>query len=104
MIENFEPAFSDFSVYENNKNILEKGISDIGFTCNSPKGAFYLMVKAPDNNSRKMSELAKSLGLLIVPTDTFGASGYVRLATCVSIDTAKQAVELFKQLAKEYSL
>ncbi|MBR2336808.1 MAG: pyridoxal phosphate-dependent aminotransferase [Clostridia bacterium] len=104
MIENFEPVFSDFSVYESNKNILTKGLLNLGFTCNEPKGAFYLMVKAPDGNSKKMSEMAKQIGLLIVPADSFGANGYVRLATCVSPDTAKASLELFKLLAKEYNL
>ena len=104
MIENFEPTFSDFSIYENNKNILTKGLLKIGFSCNNPKGAFYLMVKAPDGDSKKMSNLAKELGLLIVPGDSFGASGYVRLATCVSTQTAQSSIELFKRLAKAYNL
>lgn len=104
MIENFKPIYSDFSVYENNKQILVKGLSEIGFICNNPKGAFYLMVKAPDDDSEKMSELAKELGLLIVPGDSFGAKGYVRLATCVSRETAIDSVELFRALAKCYNL
>ena len=93
-----------FAIYENNKNVLTKGLNELGFTCNSPKGAFYLMVKAPDGDAKKMSEKAKQFGLLIVPGDSFGASGYVRLATCVSTQTAITAVELFKTLAKEYNL
>ena len=104
MIENSKPIYSDFSVYENNKQILVKGLSEIGFICNNPKGAFYLMVKAPDGDSEKMSELAKELGLLIVPGDSFGAKGYVRLATCVSQETAIDSVELFRALAKSYNL
>ena len=104
MIENFKPIYSDFSVYENNKQILVKGLSEIGFICNNPKGAFYLMVKAPDGDSEKMSELARKLGLLIVPGDSFGAKGYVRLATCVSQETAIDSVELFRALAKSYNL
>ena len=104
VVENFKPIFSDFSIYENNKNILIKGLTDLGFSCNNPKGAFYLMVKAPDGNAKEMSEKAKNLGLLIVPANSFGADGYVRLATCVSTQVATKAVELFKLLAKEYNL
>lgn len=104
VVENFKPVFSDFSVYENNKNILTQGLTNLGFSCNNPKGAFYLMVKAPDGNAKDMSEKAKKLGLLIVPANSFGADGYVRLATCVSTQTATKAVELFKLLAKEYNM
>jgi aspartate aminotransferase len=62
------------------------------------------MVKAPDGNAKDMSEKAKKLGLLIVPANSFGADRYVRLATCVSTQTATKAVELFKLLAKEYNM
>ena len=104
MVENFKPVYSDFSIYEHNKSLLVKGLTDLGFVCNDPKGAFYLMVKAPDGNARLMSDRAKKFGLLIVPGDSFGAEGYVRLATCVSTATALQSIELFKALAKDYTL
>ena len=51
-----------------------------------------------------MSEMAKGMGLLIVPADTFGAKGWTRIATCVSPETVKGAIPLFKQLAKNYGL
>ena len=104
MLENFEDSFSDFSVYEENKNLLVSALTKYGFTCNDPKGAFYLMLKAPDGNSRKMSERAKKLGLLIVPADSFGAEGFVRIATCVSTKTVKESLPFFETLALSYDL
>ena len=104
MIENFRNEFSDFSVYESNKKALISALSSFGFTCNNPKGAFYLMLKAPDGDSKKMSQTAKELGLLIVPADSFGAKGWVRIATCVSPSTVEESLSLFKLLAKNYNL
>ncbi len=104
MIENFEEEYADFSVYERNKNVLLKALKEFGFTCNTPKGAFYLMIQAPDGDGKKMSEIAKGIGLLVVPADTFGAKGWTRIATCVSPDTVEGAIPLFKQLAKSYGL
>ena len=104
LIENFNGEYSDFSVYKNNLDTLLTNLSKLGFTCNEPKGAFYLMVKAPDGDSEKMSELAKELGLLIVPADSFGAKGWVRLATCVSSTTVQNGILLFEKLAKIYNL
>ena len=104
MIENFKEVYSDFSVYESNKNLLVDGLKKLGFKVNDPKGAFYLMVKSPDGDAKKVSDKAKELGLLIVPADTFGAKGYLRLATCVSPQTAKDGLALFEQLAKIYGL
>lgn len=104
MIENFKEVYADFSVYESNKNLLANGLIQLGFTVNDPQGAFYLMVKAPDGDSKGMSEKAKELGLLIVPADTFGAKGYLRLATCVSHGVARDSLLLFEKLAKIYGL
>lgn len=104
MIENFKEVYADFSVYETNKNLLVDGLKKLGFTVNNPKGAFYLMVKAPDGDSKKVCQTAKELGLLIVPADTFGAKGWLRLATCVSPQTAKDSLALFEQLSKIYGL
>ena len=51
-----------------------------------------------------MSEKAKELGLLIVPADSFGAKGWVRLATCVSPTVVQNGIVLFEKLAKIYNL
>ena len=104
MIENFKEEYSDFSIYERNKAALLSGLTKLGFKCNNPRGAFYLMVKAPDGDGKKMSELAKRQGILIVPTDTFGASGWVRIATCVSEQTVSGSMPYFERLAKDYNL
>ncbi|MBQ7373996.1 MAG: pyridoxal phosphate-dependent aminotransferase [Clostridia bacterium] len=104
LIENFNGEYSDFSIYENNLKTLLSTLKNLGFTCNEPKGAFYLMVKAPDGDSEKMSERAKELGLLIVPADSFGAKGWVRIATCVSKETVENSKPLFEKLAKVYNL
>ena len=104
MIENFDGEYSDFSIYENNLNNLIAILKNLNFTCNDPKGAFYLMMKAPDGDGEKLSETAKKLGLLIVPADSFGAKGWVRIATCVSEKTVQDSKPLFEKLAKSYNL
>ena len=104
MIENFDGNYSDFSIYENNLNNLITTLKSLNFTCNEPKGAFYLMIKAPDGDGEKLSETAKELGLLIVPADSFGAKGWARIATCVSEKTVQESKPLFEKLAKAYNL
>lgn len=98
LLENYKEEFSDFSIYESNKNTLLSCLKKLGFTCNNPQGAFYLMVKAPNGNSKEFSEKAKKIGLLIVPADSFGAEGWLRIATCVSKETVALACSLFEKL------
>ena len=88
--------------YDENRNLLYNALSEIGFKCVHPSGAFYLFVKAPNGNSKEFSERAKKHGLLIVPADSFAAEGWVRIAYCVSKDMILRSLPAFKQLYNEY--
>ena len=70
-------------------------LENLGFTCVNPKGAFYLFMKSPIPDAVEFSNYAKTLGLLLVPSNTFGVNGYVRLATCVSKETVKNSKKAF---------
>ena len=48
------------------------------------------------------SERAKKYELLLVPSDSFGVSGYVRISYCVSKQTIINSLPSFKKLASEY--
>lgn len=93
---------SDVSVYRKNRDVLTAFLRDLGLTVANPDGAFYLLVKSPDGNSQRFSDMAKERNLLIVPTDSFGAPGYVRIATCVSVDVVERSLPVFKKLVENY--
>lgn len=90
--------------YLENRDLLIDMLTKFGFSCVNPKGAFYLFVKSPDGDGKSFSDKAKQLGLLIVPSDSFGVDGYVRLATCVSKETIFNSKNAFEKLAKLYNL
>ena len=93
---------TDISYYDRNRETLYNGLSECGFTCIKPEGAFYLFVKSPIENEKEFCEAAKKYNILIVPGSSFGCSGYVRMAYCVAYETIVNALPKFKELAKEY--
>lgn len=93
---------SDISKYKENRDILLKNLTDFGFDCVKPDGAFYLFVKSPNNDAYDMYEKAKKYDILVVPCDDFGIKGYVRIAYCVSKKTVENSISAFKKLSKEY--
>ena len=95
---------SDISVYKKNRDLLYNGLTELGFDCVYPDGAFYLFMRAPEPDAIAFSERAKKYELLLVPSDDFGMGGYVRLAYCVSSDMIRRSLPAFAQLAKEYGL
>ncbi len=94
----------DVTPYKENGDILFELLSRLNFKVIKPQGAFYLFVKAPNGDAIEFSESAKKYNLLIVPSNSFGVNGYVRIATCVSKQTVLNSKQAFIDLAKEYNL
>ncbi|HBF86604.1 MAG TPA: pyridoxal phosphate-dependent aminotransferase [Clostridiales bacterium] len=93
---------ADISVYKENRDILLNGLKETGYEVVKPDGAFYLFVKALEKDAKAFSERAKKYELLVVPSDSFGVEGYVRIATCVSRETAVNSLSAFRKLYGDY--
>ncbi|MBQ7372390.1 MAG: pyridoxal phosphate-dependent aminotransferase, partial [Blautia sp.] len=93
---------SDLSVYKENRDILCGALTDYGFTCIHPDGAFYLFVKSPIADAGAFCEKAKEFDLLLVPADSFGTPGFVRISYCVSTDMIRRSLPAFEKLAACY--
>lgn len=97
-------VISDIDVYANNRSLLYNSLTEYGFEAVRPDGAFYLFVKSPSGDGNEMSERAKKHELLIVPSDSFGMEGYVRISYCVSEKQIENSLPAFKALAESYGL
>lgn len=93
---------SDISVYKANRDRLCAALTEYGFEVVKPDGAFYLFVKSPEEDANAFAERAKKHELLIVPADSFGVKGYVRISYCVSPQTVEKSLPAFKALAESY--
>ena len=93
---------SDVSVYEKNRDILVKGLSEIGFTVVKPEGTFYMFPRTLIEDDIAFCEKAKDFNLLIVPGTGFGCPGHTRISYCVPTDRAERSLEAFAKLAEFY--
>lgn len=93
----------DLVAYDENRNLLYNSLTEMGYECAKPDGAFYLFVKAPNGDANAFSEKAK-LGhnLLVVPADGFGCPGFFRLSYCVSNDMIRRSLPAFRELIAAY--
>lgn len=95
---------ADISIYKRNRDLLYNALTEYGFTCVYPDGAFYLFMKSPETDAKAFCEKAKKYELLFVAGDDFGCPGWVRIAYCVQTEQIARALPSFKQLAEEYGL
>lgn len=98
----FSDSTSDISIYEKNRNLLYDNLSKYGYKMVKPQGAFYIFLKALEEDEHAFCEKAKKYELLLVPGTDFGCPGYVRLSYCVSTSMIEKSLPLFEKLAKDY--
>lgn len=94
----------NIDAYKKNRDALYDNLTEYGFECVKPDGAFYLFVKSPSGDAYELYNRAKSHELLLVPCDDFGITGYVRIAYCTSYNKVVGALPAFRALAEEYKL
>ncbi len=95
---------TDVAVYDRNRRRLYEGLTQLGFECVRPEGAFYLWMKSPVEDEKAFVAAGKRYHILMVPGSSFACPGYVRLAYCVSYETIERSMPAFAELAKEYGL
>ena len=102
LVEKCEGAVADVEKYRKNRDLIYNSLCEYGYEPIKPDGAFYLFVKSPEKDAKAFCDKAKKLGLLLVPSDSFGVEGYFRLSYCVEYDKIKGSLGLFKKLIEEY--
>ena len=95
---------SDLSIYEENRQLLLTELRKYGYEVTEPHGAFYMFVKSPTGDGNEFSRMAMRHEILVVPSDSFGYTGYVRVSYCVDKKTIENALFAFSSLAKEMGL
>lgn len=92
----------DLTAYDRNRRALYEGLTGIGYRVAPPQGAFYLFMEAPGGDSVAFSEFAKGYDVLIVPGDSFGCPGWLRLSYCVNYETIQGSLPLFAEMFRKW--
>jgi LL-diaminopimelate aminotransferase len=89
-------------IYQERRDVLVKGLREMGFDVASPKATFYLWLPVPKGftSASFTVELLVKAGVVVTPGGGFGAAGegYVRATFTVSVDRIREAVERIKRL------
>ena len=103
VIERCVGEMPDLKAYEENRTLLYDSLTEMGYKCAKPDGAFYLFVEAPNGDSVAFSEKAKlDHNLLVVPGEGFECPGYIRLSYCVANDMIKRSLPAFQKMYDSY--
>lgn len=93
---------ADIEIYHKNRDLLLNALREMGYTCAQPDGAFYLFPRSLEPDARAFCERARKYDLVLVPGDSFGCPGHVRISYCVPTEQIQRALHKFEQLAADY--
>jgi aspartate aminotransferase len=103
VIEKCVDDVGDIQAYQENRDLLYGSLTEMGYDCVKPEGAFYLFVKTLEEDANAFCKKAREkYNLLLVPSDSFGCNGYMRVSYCVSYEMIERALPFFAQLKKDY--
>ena len=91
-------ARPDLGAYDRNRTALYEALTEYGYHCAKPTGAFYMFVQAPGGDAQAFSDRAKEKNLLVVPGGDFGCPDYFRVSTCVDYNMLQRSLPVFKEL------
>ncbi len=94
-------AAVDTDEYKRRRDFLYNSLTELGYTCVKPQGAFYLFPQSLIPDDVEFAKRALKYNLLIVPGTGFGCPGFFRLAYCVDANIIKNSIPAFKALAEE---
>lgn len=92
----------DIAPYDKNRQLLYSKLTEYGYECAAPQGAFYLFVKIMGGDEAAFAAKAKEYHLLLVPGSSFACPGYVRIAYCVDYDMIVRSLPAFEKLAQDF--
>jgi len=95
-VASLEEVTIDISPYERRRDVLAKGLRDMGIELCEPDGAFYLFCKSPVPDDVRFVSHLKEHRILAVPGQGFGYPGWFRLSYAVPDWVVNGAVERLK--------
>lgn len=103
VIEKCVDEMPDLKAYDENRTLLYNALTEMGYKCAKPDGAFYMFVETPNGDCMEFCERAKlNHNLLVVPGIGFACPGYIRLSYCVSKEMIERSLPAFKAMYDSY--
>lgn len=96
------PIAETIQIYQRRRDLMVKGLKEIGLEVETPKATFYLWVEIPRGytSAQFATLLLEKAGIVVTPGNGFGEAGegYIRMALTVDESRLKEAIERLKKI------
>ncbi len=101
VVAEIQDATVDVSEYRKKRDFMYAALTDLGYSCIRPDGAFYLFPESPLSDDVKFVQLLQSKLVLTVPGVGFGTPGYFRVSYCVEDSVLEGSLKGFAEALDE---
>lgn len=95
VVASLQDTTIDVGHYQKLRDLFYEGLTDAGYTCRKPEGAFYLFPESPIPDDVAFVQGLVEHRILAVPGSGFGRPGHFRLAYCVEPDVVRRSLPAF---------
>lgn len=96
------PIPKTIRIYEGRRDVMVKGLREMGLEVDSPRATFYLWIQVPRGytSSQFATLLIEQAGIVATPGNGFGEAGegYIRMALTVDESRLQEAIERLKKI------
>ena len=96
------PLPETITIYERRRDVMVRGLHDIGLEVDRPKATFYLWIRVPRGytSSQFATLLMEQGGIVVTPGNGFGeeGEGYIRMALTVDEKRLNEAIERLRRI------
>jgi aspartate aminotransferase len=82
------------AAFEERRNVLRDGLTEMGLETPTPAGAFYAMPRVPEG----WTDAVIDRGVVVVPGEAFGSggAGHARISYAANVETLKEALDAMR--------
>jgi aspartate aminotransferase len=93
-----DPVEEMVAAFEDRRDVLLDGLTDMGLDVPTPEGAFYVMPEVPDGWVDEVIDR----GVVVVPGEAFGerGDGYARISYAASMDDIREAIDVMREATR----
>ena len=94
----------DVTDYQRKRDYLHGRLTEMGYYCFRPQGAFYLFPRSLVEDDVAFVDELQRMNVLVVPGRGFGSPGYFRISYCLEDRVLEGAMDGFAQAARKFGL
>ncbi|OGP72895.1 MAG: LL-diaminopimelate aminotransferase [Deltaproteobacteria bacterium RBG_16_49_23] len=102
-LDHFDTPIPEINqIYQKRRDVMVKGLQEIGLEVDSPRATFYLWIRVPRGytSAQFATFLIEKAGIVAAPGNGFGEAGegYIRMTLTVDESRLKEAIERLKRI------